>query len=291
MTSHDESAMNVWMDSAAELISKAESILVCAGAGMGVDSGLPDFRGSEGFWKAYPALGRSGISFEQIACPAAFQSDPSLAWGFDGHRLDLYRRTVPHLGFDLLLKWAAAKPKGIAVITSNVDGQFQKAGFNPDRAHEIHGALGWLQCSGRCCDDIWPADGFNPKVDESTCRLRGPVPQCPRCGAIARPNMKMFGDNDWRFARSEAQASRVSAWMRAAKNPVVIEIGAGTAIPSIRRTSERLAGSFGSGLVRINPRESLVPDGLLAIGLPMGALAALSAIDERMSKHAIQALR
>jgi hypothetical protein len=39
---------------AARAIQKADAVLITAGAGMGVDSGLPDFRGDEGFWKAYP---------------------------------------------------------------------------------------------------------------------------------------------------------------------------------------------------------------------------------------------
>ena len=37
-----------------QIINEAEAILITAGAGMGVDSGLPDFRGNEGFWNAYP---------------------------------------------------------------------------------------------------------------------------------------------------------------------------------------------------------------------------------------------
>ena len=49
---------------AAELISQADALVVTAGAGMGVDSGLPDFRGTEGFWKAYPALGREQMDFQ-----------------------------------------------------------------------------------------------------------------------------------------------------------------------------------------------------------------------------------
>ena len=86
----------------AELIEQADGLLITAGAGMGVDSGLPDFRGAQGFWRAYPALGRARIAFERIASPAAFESDPGLAWGFYGHRLNLYRATVPHDGFHLL---------------------------------------------------------------------------------------------------------------------------------------------------------------------------------------------
>ena len=61
-------------------------LLFTAGAGMGVDSGLPDFRGDKGFWKAYPAL--FGHSFSDMANPSWFDSDPRLAWGFYGHRLN-----------------------------------------------------------------------------------------------------------------------------------------------------------------------------------------------------------
>lgn len=66
---------------AADLIDKADGLLITAGAGMGVDSGLPDFRGREGFWNAYPALGKSRIDFTEIASPQAFRSDPEMAWG------------------------------------------------------------------------------------------------------------------------------------------------------------------------------------------------------------------
>ena len=81
---------------AAALISEADGLLITAGAGMGIDSGLPDFRGDDGFWKAYPALGRRRIKFHDIATPSAFLEMPAQAWGFYGHRLDLYRRTIPH---------------------------------------------------------------------------------------------------------------------------------------------------------------------------------------------------
>ena len=90
---------------AAALIADADALIVTAGAGMGVDSGLPDFRGNEGFWKAYPALGQANINFTSAASPSAFASNPRLAWGFYGHRLALYRRTVPHHGFALLKQW------------------------------------------------------------------------------------------------------------------------------------------------------------------------------------------
>ena len=117
------------IEQAAKLIASVDGLLITAGTGMGVDSGLPDFRGNDGFWEAYPALAASGINFTSIANPYAFRKAPRRAWGFYGHRLALYRKTVPHEGFEILKKMANRMPSGAFVVTSNVDGQFQKAGF------------------------------------------------------------------------------------------------------------------------------------------------------------------
>ena len=143
---------------AAELIADADALLVTAGAGMGVDSGLPDFRGNEGFWNAYPALGRARMAFTSVASPRTFRADPALAWGFYGHRLALYRATVPHAGFDLLRGWGGRMEHGTGVFTSNVDGQFQAAGFDPQRIAECHGSIHHLQCMQPCRPETWPAE-------------------------------------------------------------------------------------------------------------------------------------
>jgi len=67
-----------------QTIQEADAILITAGAGIGVDSGLPDFRGDEGFWKAYPPLKKLGLNFSQMANPKWFDTNPFLAWGFYG---------------------------------------------------------------------------------------------------------------------------------------------------------------------------------------------------------------
>ncbi len=179
---------------AARLISGADALIIAAGAGMGVDSGLPDFRGNTGFWRAYPALAEARIAFEEIASPDAFSRTPTLAWGFYGHRLNLYRRTHPHPGFAMLRQISAALPGGSFVFTSNVDGQFQRAGFGEDRICEVHGSIHHLQCMNGCGEAIVPADDFSPEVDDNACLLRSSPPRCPTCRGLMRPNVLMFGD-------------------------------------------------------------------------------------------------
>ncbi|WP_406639287.1 SIR2 family NAD-dependent protein deacylase [Amycolatopsis sp. WGS_07] len=256
---------------AAELISGAGALLVCAGAGMGVDSGLPDFRGGEGFWRAYPPYAGLGLRFEELADPRHFASDPELAWGFYGHRLALYRETVPHRGFGLLLECGQAKPGGVRVFTSNVDGQFQTAGF----AHvaEAHGSIHHLQCLSGCSREIWSAADVTIDLDETTMRARPPLPSCPRCGGLARPNILMFGDFDWVPDRSQEQLDELAAWRRAHRDAVVVEIGAGQAVPTVRRYAE-LASAATGALIRINPREPQIRHGR-GISIPAGALETL----------------
>src|SRR5690625_8019250 len=87
---------------AAELIRNADALIIAAGAGIGVDSGLPDFRGNQGFWRAYPALGKEQIDFYSIASPAAFQATPQFALGFYGHRLARFRQNQTRQGLTVL---------------------------------------------------------------------------------------------------------------------------------------------------------------------------------------------
>jgi NAD-dependent SIR2 family protein deacetylase len=262
---------------AAAAIRGARALLVTAGAGMGVDSGLPDFRGPQGFWRAYPMYQRLGLAFEEAADPVHFTDDPAFGWGFYGHRLRLYRETVPHAGFGLLRVWIERFGLDGFVVTSNVDGQFQKAGFAADRVCEIHGSIHHLQCLRRCTDAIWENREEIP-VDEATMRARA-LPRCRACGGVARPNILMFNDWTWVPGRSDAQGARLDDFLAAHDTDpmVVVEMGAGTALPSIRAIGERLGCRPGCLVVRINPRE---PDiGRPHLALPVGALAGLQSID------------
>jgi len=268
---------------AAEAVAVAEALVICTGAGMGVDSGLPDFRGDEGFWQAYPFAAKLGLSFADLANPVWFDRDPGLAWGFYGHRFELYRTTAPHAGFAVLRQWAERMPRGCFVFTSNVDGHFQKAGFAEEGMVECHGSLQHLQCVKPCCAATWPTpDGMQFGVDPATLRTQNELPRCPMCGGLARPNVLMFGDGAWNPGRMAAQQIKFRLWLRrlARGKLLVVELGAGTAIPSVRQTAEQLAEAAGTPLVRINPHEAHGPSG--TISLAEGARTALEKIDEQL---------
>ena len=264
-----------------EALHSSEALLIGAGAGMGVDSGLPDFRGKEGFWKAYPPLANLGIRFEEMANPKWFQDDPDLAWGFYGHRLHQYRNTNPHAGFSIIKKWMIP-PKASFVYTSNVDGHFQKAGFEDRGILECHGSIHFLQCMRNCGRDVWsfPED-YKLSIDQNL-HAREPLPSCPDCNGMARPNILMFSDYGWDSSRVEKQMDAFSSWVESnkSKSLVIVEMGAGLAVPTVRLTCEGILHAWENEVtfVRINPREVDPTHGV--VNMRMGALAALKLLDQ-----------
>lgn len=266
--------------SSAEVIKNARAVAITAGAGMGVDSGLPDFRGDKGFWNAYPMYERLGISFVEAANPIHFAMDPAFGWGFYGHRAALYRDISPHAGFQLLLEWINRHSLDYFVATSNVDGHFQKAGFAEEKIYEVHGSINYLQCLTPCGENIWPNEE-TIAVNQSDMRAEH-VPRCPHCGVVARPNILMFGDYSWLSARTDRQGDSFRHFLTQHRDDrlVVIEIGAGTAVSTIRRLSEHLGSQRLTTVIRINPREPHIQ--FPHISVPCTALQALRGIEKAL---------
>ena len=269
------------INKAAELIGNADSVLITAGAGMGVDSGLPDFRGNQGFWKAYPPYQKLGVNFITMASPQHFDKDPRFAWGFYGHRRNLYRETQPHDGFQILRKMV--ENKSHFIYTSNVDNHFTKAGFDPDVVNECHGSIEHSQCNEGCTLEVFDAEAKNFDIDMDTMRVVSDLPKCPRCGALARPNILMFGDWRWSGARAFHQSGRFREWaaLQPSSKMVVIECGAGTDIPTVRMEGFKWSATAGVPLIRLNPRD-YQEDTDKQIGIPLGALEGLTAIAKEM---------
>ena len=105
--------------------------------------------------------------------------------------------------------------------------------------------------------------------------------RCPECGDLARPNVLMFGDGGWLSDRTHAQARRFEAWLAAlgGRRLVIVELGAGTHVPTVRWTSEKLARQHHGVLVRINRGQEQTALDYLDL------LAARAALIERVSRR------
>jgi NAD-dependent SIR2 family protein deacetylase len=267
---------------AAKAIKSSNLLLITAGAGMGVDSGLPDFRGPQGFWRAYPAAAKLGLTLPETSNPQWFHRDPYFIWAFFGHRHSLYKSASPHNGFEILKNWC--KDREYFIFTSNVDGQFQKSGFPEAKIVECHGSIHYLQCfeSHHCTLDIWEMTTVN--FDSKTFKAKDPLPKCIHCGKIARPNILMFGDHGWISDRTDQQRSRLEELLGLKKWKIcVVECGAGDAVYTVRAFGEHFLFREKAGFVRVNPeQDNYSHDGIIQVKL--GALEGLSLIDEEMKK-------
>jgi NAD-dependent SIR2 family protein deacetylase len=263
---------------AAETIQNSSALIIMAGAGMGVDSGLPDFRGKNGFWKAYPILKQLGMEFTRMASPKMFELNPKLAWGFYGQRLNLYRQTQPHIGFDLLRKWGEDRPS--FVVTTNVDGQFQKAGFDEQVIYEVHGSIHHLQEVGGKSLEIIPAKNTEITIDSETLRATNlPVNEE---GRLLRPNILMFDDWEWLSSRADAQEKAFDEWLSQFSKTdriVILEFGAGDAIPTLNYKAQYLRRHFDTTYIKVNPNRSRLKANL---HIELGALEAIKKLDALM---------
>lgn len=269
-------------EEAKKVIEESDVIVVMAGAGMSADSigpdgeSLPTFRGDEGFWKAYPKLGNKKMSFSQICTQQALNENPQMAWALYGHMFDLFNDTVPHTGFESLLKMLEEKDEYF-VVTSNIDCHFQKAGFDEDRIYEIHGRMSKFQCTD--CGELWEAEeGTRFDVDPDLLDFSNP-PSCPDCDGLARPNIMMFYDQGFDNEETEAQAARFNTFMhkydKGDHTIAIIEFGAGEGVPTIRMMGEYIQKNvIGATLIRVNPMDVDAPDGTVTV--QVGALEAIN---------------
>ena len=156
----------------AELVQVRRPCVVLTGAGISTESGIPDFRSPNGIWAHYDPL--------EYATIDAFLADPVKVWDFYGKRLAMLGDAQPNDGHRAL---AELEDRGWvrAVITQNIDRLHERAGSRA--LVEVHGSIGTSSCLD--CGTVVPFDEVVQLL---------PVPRCPSCEWILKPDVVMFGD-------------------------------------------------------------------------------------------------
>ncbi len=260
-------------------LKEAEAMVINTGAGMGVDSGMADFRGDDGQWGMVE--NQTGKSVFEMMNPGMLDENPSYLWEIYALRLKEYTQTVPHEGFSILLKWIEQFQLEYFVNTSNIDGHFKKIGFAEEKIRELHGSIYYMQCSKPCSDEIWE---HKLKADKLLTDIKkGAYPKCAKCGAIARPNIYMFRDNTFLPNRTNKQEENFQQFLNKNKSRkiIVFEIGSGPHVQSIRKKTRMLGIKYQAKIIRINPKDSKIK--LPHIGIAKGALEALKEINSHIN--------
>jgi NAD-dependent deacetylase len=156
----------------AELVRTHQPCVVLTGAGVSTESGIPDFRSPTGIWRRFDPM--------EYATIDAFHADPAKVWDFYGKRLAALAAAAPNDGHRALAQ-LERRDWIDAVITQNVDGLHARAGSR--NVVEVHGSIRTASCLD--C-------GTTVSFDEAVALL--PVPGCPRCGRVLKPDVVMFGE-------------------------------------------------------------------------------------------------
>jgi NAD-dependent deacetylase len=156
----------------AELMDACRPCVVLTGAGISTESGIPDFRSPTGVWAQYDPM--------EYATIDAFLEDPAKVWDFYGRRLAMLDEAQPNDGHRAL---AELEDRGwvSAIVTQNIDRLHERAGSRT--LVEVHGSIRTSSCL---------ACGAVVSFAEVVALL--PVPGCPSCGRILRPDVVMFGE-------------------------------------------------------------------------------------------------
>jgi NAD-dependent SIR2 family protein deacetylase len=266
---------------AAGSLSCATAIVVVAGAAMSELAGLVDWSHPPAGAYAHPAHAKLPFGTRDLAHARWFSVDPALAWGFHASRLRTYRITRAHEAHHTLARWADGVRDGAFVVTSNVDGLFQRARFLPHRIVETQGAMEWLQCMTLCCEPF-PGGTLDVEIDDETGFAVPALPMCPRCGSLARPNVALPEDKEWDPARAHEQEERLNLWLGELRGQrdrklVVVECGVAPEDVGMRARGERMVAAMGGTLVRIDERDAHVKAPNVGIEMPPGE--AIAAID------------
>ncbi len=159
------------LTAAAEVLRRSQHVVALTGAGISAESGLPTFRGRDGWWRK--------LDPSTLATPEAFFRDPRLVWEWYEHRRQRALATQPNDAHRALAAIEARVPS-FELVTQNVDGLHQRAGSA--RVLELHGNLTRARCVGGCGVLELPP----PPVSNLP-------PRC-ECGQLLRPDVVWFGE-------------------------------------------------------------------------------------------------
>lgn len=233
---------------AQKAIAECDALLIIAGAGMSVDSGIFTYRGTNGIWNKSIKIGYESYRYDEISSLKMWKEFPFLAWGFKANFYSMMRSCEPHEGYYKLLDYLKNKKNNnYFICTSNIDNYFERAGFDKDKIYEVHGTMKLLQCMDKKCSIrngvIEMTEKHMPIIDKDTL-ISSNLPKCPNCNNILRPNVSMFGDFDFYGKPYEFSKRKMENWIyeNEKKNSklIILEIGCGINPHSLRMNNGKM---------------------------------------------------
>ncbi len=212
-------------DTVAQKLKGSKKIVFVTGAGISQESGIPTFRGKDGYWRKYDPM--------KLASIDAFYDDPKLVWEWYEDRRKNILDVKPNEGHFAISQMEEFKD--VVILTQNIDGLHQRSGST--NVLELHGSIIRIKCT--VCD-------FTDNITENFESL---PPKC-KCGSMLRPDVVWFGEplpqNIWQSAIKEASIC-----------DVMIIVGTSLVV-SPANTLPVYAKQNGAILIEVNPEKTVM---------------------------------
>ena len=212
-------------DTVAQKLKDSRKIVFVTGAGISQESGIPTFRGKDGYWRRYDPM--------KLASIDAFYDDPKLVWEWYEDRRKNILAVKPNEGHFAISQMEEFKD--VVILTQNIDGLHQRSGST--NVLELHGSIIRIKCT--VCDFI----------DNITENFESLPPKC-KCGSMLRPDVVWFGEplpqNIWQSAIKEASIC-----------DVMIIVGTSLVV-SPANTLPVYAKQNGAILIEVNPEKTVM---------------------------------
>jgi NAD-dependent deacetylase len=273
------------LEIAASSQSYVVRVLVLTGAGVSAESGIPTFRGKDGYWR--------NLDPTKLATPEAFARDPQLVWDWYRERRQGIRNARPNAAHEAIAR-LAHQTEEFLLVTQNVDDLHARAGMAAEKMVQIHGDIFVTRCSR--CEFSYGGRGGSPEppgacvLQPTNGRLRSiaptsekdaNLPTCPDCHALLRPGVVWFGEQ---LLLNELE--RVEDFLDCGACDVVIVAGTTATFGYI--IDWALRGSRdGAELIEVNPEETPLSRSATRLVREPAAIALPRIVDELIAFGAL----
>ncbi len=265
-----------------DALRDSKQITALTGAGISAESGIPTFRGPEGYW----TIGSSEYHPQEMATFSMFRKNPEAVWQWYLYRMGICKKAAPNAGHMALVQLEKILQDRFTLITQNVDNLHIAAGNTLEATYQIHGNIFFVRCSKECTENIFALpDGLKPKTKGQTLSSHEKsLLKCPDCGALLRPHVLWFDET-----YNEVHYRFNSALATAMETDLLIIVGTSGATNLPNQVAQIVYGK-GGAIIDINIEEN--PFTALAIKSDKGGFMktssskALPYLTEYILKHA-----
>jgi NAD-dependent deacetylase len=224
--------------------ARAGNVCVLTGAGISAESGIPTFRGKDGYW----VVGSRNYMPEEMATARMFERQPDEVWRWYLYRFGVCQRFAPNPAHVALATLEQALGERFRLVTQNIDGLHRRAGSSIERTYCIHGDAAWVRCASDCGVGLIELPEFGQRdanaalTDAERTKLT-----CPACGGWLRPHVLWFDEcYDEPLYRAESA-------MRAAANADLLLVVGTSGATNLPSQIGQLCFRLGTPIVDVNP--------------------------------------